>query len=389
MSSNLTKRADLKESAESSQSFYDKLFSTPGLQGTISANDANYWNAYNIYELVSYLYRHNETVFKNLENANETLATLEAHATELERAKNSDAVALSSDPLNTLYTVAGRTLGLRILDQLKNSILSDGDRNKLTLMFGSVRPMTSLFSVVGLLNRQNTQSGPLSRLPELGAAMVIELISDDVDGGMPEENKLQVRFYYYPDAGVQDEPTLFSLYGSGNGGYSIPYTTFKTHMENDGLTPEQWCDVCKTSSSWCASESSDSSDSSSSGSNSKCSSGLSRAVAGVIGAVVTAAIFGLIFAVVFGILGFRIQRSHPQSREGAFGGFKGPEKRPSDPDLTTSKGGAAQERIGSWEMRDDGAAVTTNDFSRRGGRRTEDDGISVLDATPVRAHESV
>jgi hypothetical protein len=393
METNLTTRAELVETAKTSQNFYEKLLSTAPLQGFIPAKDANFWNAYEIYELVSYLYRHNETVFKNLANANQTHATLYRYAAQMERAKTSGPVAATNDPLNVLYSVAGRTLGLSMLNQLKRSILTKAERGKLSLMFGSFRPIASLSSVLELPDRRNAASSPLSVLPEPGAAVVAELISNDMYGIIPEESELQVRFYYYPDAGSQETPTLIRAYGSGLGGASIPYSSFKTRMQSEGLTPSQWCNVCKAtsaSSPWCALESDDA-DNANHGSSSGGKSGLSPAVGGVIGAVVTLAVAGLVFAILFGLFGFRFQRSGRQSRTGSFGGFKGPEKRASDADVDTSKGGAAP-RIGSWEMRDDGAApgglATTNDFSRH-GQRADEDGISVLDATPVRAHESV
>ncbi|KAI9170943.1 hypothetical protein HJFPF1_00422 [Paramyrothecium foliicola] len=398
MNNNLTKREDLVNLAQESQSFYDDLFSKSPLEGTMDSKDINFWNAFNVYKLVGYLFRHNETVFKNLENANQTFITLNSYATQLERAKTSNAVARVDDPINTVYTVAGRTLGMHILNQLSNAILSNAERNKLTLMFGTSRPMTSLFSLMGLLTRENTLSGPLSRIPETGSAMIIELISDDVAGGIPEENKLQVRFYYRAGPEDNDELNLYSLYGSGNGGFSIPYNTFKTRMESDGLTPGQWCGICSAASSvspWCFNGTSGYSGSSGNSATGS-SSGLSRTASGAIGAVVMAGVIGLVFALLFGVLGFRLRRDHPQQRSTGLGGFKGAEKMASDPDLATPKGGAAQERIGSWEMGNDGhgaqaggAGIITRDFSRHNGRRADEDGISFVGATPVRAHESV
>lgn len=124
---------------------------------------------------------------------------------------------------------------------------------------------------------------------------------------------------------------------------------------------------------------------------------MSLPVAGIIGAVIMGAIIALIGLGLFVIGGFRFSRSDPKERKSSLGGFKGAEKMASDTDVRVGKGGAQQERVGSWELQDGGASPTTGqagivteDFHRNERRNGDDeDGISVMGATPVNVRESV
>jgi len=69
---------------------------------------------------------------------------------------------------------------------------------------------------------------------------------------------------------------------------------------------------------------------------------------------------------------------------------------PGDPDVTVTKVGAREERVGSWELRDDGgrgppmttAGIVTRDFHQASRRMEDSDGVSVNEP-PVHARESV
>lgn len=396
---NLTNTKAIQDSVRQSQDLYRKLFSSAPLQGTVPPTSATYLNAYEIYDLVSYLYTHNETVFKGLKDADSTLDTLRTNAFDLERAKTSHNSTTKDDPLNVLYSIAGRTLAYQVASKLNGTVAANGASRRMTLMFGSFRPLLSFLSVGGLLTKENLSSGPFSRLPEPGAAMVFELISERYSsnsGGFPSADDLKIRFSYRATANANETFATYPLFGSGFGGPSIPYTSFMQRMQDRGTSPVDWCGVCNPGATapWCASSSGDKGGSCSPYG----SSGISPAVGGVIGAVIMAALIGLSSLALFALGGFRLQRPGTNERSGTLGGFQGAERMAQDPDVAVSKVGSREERIGSWELRDGGgggehqvpsanAGIVTRDF-HRATSRMEEDGVSVSGA-PVNAHENV
>ncbi|POR34591.1 Heterokaryon incompatibility protein 6, OR allele, partial [Tolypocladium paradoxum] len=392
---NLTNTKAIRDSVSQSQDLYQGLFSSAPLQGTIPLTSATYLNAYEIYDLVSYLYTHNETVFKGLRDANSTLNALRSNAFDLERAKTSLNSTTKDDPLSVLYSIAGRTLAYQVANNFNGTVAANGASRKMTLMFGSLRPLLSFLSVGGLLTRETLASGPFSRLPEPGAAMVFELISgrySSNSGGFPSAADLSIRFYYRATANANETFATYPLFGSGFDGPSVPYTSFVQRMQDRGTSPVDWCGVCNpgAAASWCPNSSSDK------GGSCSGNSGISPAVGGVIGAVIMAALMGLASLALFALGGFRVQRPAKSERSSTLGGFKGAERMAQDADVAVSKGGSREERIGSWEMRDGGrerhvpstnAGIVTRDFHRTTSRM-EEDGVSVSGA-PVHARESV
>lgn len=387
MNTNLTKREDLAELANSTFSFYQRLFGTGPLNGTIDMSYANFWYASEIYEFVNYMYSHNETVHDDLLLPTTTLPRLKSYATTLERAMNSKITSDDEDSLNILYTIAGRTLAQQVAEQFIDNIDEAGVTTRLTLMFGSFRPLLSFFSLGGLVTRANSETSEFSTIPEPGAAMVFELIGDDPDhpDSLPTFDKLSIRFYYRATAD-EDEPfSRFSLFSSGFDGASIPYSAFVDEMQSLGKNPGEWCNICKPDLSWCNSYYPTVAE--------HHSTSLNPALAGLIGAIVTTAVLGLVCLALFFLFGFRLQRGPPKERNSSLGGFKGAEKMASDTDLAITKGGV-HERVGSWELRGGEevppvtttAGIVTSDF---GSRKADDDGISVLNERPVKPHESV
>ncbi|KND94197.1 Heterokaryon incompatibility protein 6, OR allele, partial [Tolypocladium ophioglossoides CBS 100239] len=396
MGTNLTNTKAIQDSVSQSKDLYQTLFSSAPLQGTIPLTSATYLNAYEIYDLVSYLYTHNETVFKGLKDANNTLNTLRANAFNLERAKTSHNSTSKDDPLNVLYSIAGRTLAYQVANNLNGTVAANGASRKMTLMFGSLRPLLSFLSVGGLMTRENLASGPFSRLPEPGAAMVFELISERYSsnsGGFPSTDDLKIRFYYRTTANANETFVTYPLFGSGFDGPIVPYMSFVQRMQDRGTSPVDWCGVCNpgATASWC-------SNSSSSGDSSSGNSSISPAVGGVIGAIIMAALIGLVSLGLFALGGFRVfrvQRPGKNERSSTLSGFKGPERMAQDADVAVSKGGSREERIGSWEMRDGdrehqvfstNAGIVTRDFHSTTSRM-EEDRVSVSGA-PVKARES-
>ncbi|KAJ6786825.1 hypothetical protein PWT90_02653 [Aphanocladium album] len=345
-STNLTTNPDLKDAAQKNADFYTNLFSSVPLQGTIPADEANFFNAYDIYNLVSYEFTHNETVFANLTDADKTIPRLAADAFTMERAKSDPGASTANDTASVTLTIAGRTLAKQVADQMSLNANRTADRSRqMTLMFGSFEPLMAFFSVTGLLNRDNVLSTPLGNVTAPGAAIVFELIGEDPHDKslFPKPEDLNVRFVYRPTAEESEKFQVFSLFNSGNGGRTIPYLAFQGKMNSIGRDAVDWCKICRPGSAtaWCQ-------EVPSSGPGTKGDSHgrsqMSPALAGVIGALIMGALVGLaVLGLCFG--GFRLRR-----RGGAGAGFRGAEKGPVDQDVQYGNGGDAQERIGSWEM---------------------------------------
>ncbi|PMB73877.1 hypothetical protein BM221_001304 [Beauveria bassiana] len=375
---NLTTNPTLKDAAQKSADFYTKLFSSGPLQGAVAADDANLFNAYDIYNLVRYENMHNATVASNLANADETLARLAADAFTMERAKSDPGSSTANDTASVALTIAGRTLAHLVADQLVLDANRTASRvQRLTLLFGSFQPLMALFSVAGLLTRDNVLSTAIGNVTAPGAAIVFELIGQNAKGaaGFPKPEDLSVRFVFRPTADESDAFQVFSLFGSGNGGRSIPYLAFREKMAPIGREAADWCRICKPSgsaSAWCQEGTAGGAD------NGRAR--MSPAVAGVIGAVIMGALVALAVLALCGPGGFRLRR---RSRDGA--GARGAEKRGGDPDVTYGSGGEAQERIGSWEMKGQPKSESRVQQQRRS--LDEDAGSDVENATPVKTRE--
>ncbi|KAM3551469.1 hypothetical protein ARSEF4850_007853 [Beauveria asiatica] len=375
---NLTTNPTLKDAAQKSADFYTKLFSSGPLQGALAADDANLFNAYDIYNLVRYEYMHNATVRANLADADATLARLAADAFTMERAKSDPGSSTANDTASVALTISGRTLAHLVADQLNlDANRTAGRVQRLTLLFGSFQPLMALFSVAGLLTRDNVLSTPIGNVTAPGAAIVFELIEQNAKGaaGFPKPEDLSVRFVFRPTADESDAFQVFSLFGSGNGDHSIPYLAFREKMASIGREAADWCRVCKPSgsaSAWCQEGSAGGADNG--------GGRMSPAVAGVLGAVIMGVLVALAVLALCGLGGFRLRH---RSRDGA--GSRGAEKRGGDPDVTYGSGGVAQERIGSWEMK--GQPKSESRVQQQRSSFDEDAGSDVENATPVRTRE--
>ncbi|KAM3510881.1 hypothetical protein MY11210_005484 [Beauveria gryllotalpidicola] len=381
---NLTTNPTLKGAAKKSADFYTKLFRSGPLQGALAAADANLFNAYDIYNLVRYEYTHNATVAANLANANATLERLAADAFAMERAKSDPGSSTANDTASVALTIAGRTLAHLVADQMHaDANRTTGRVQRLTLLFGSFQPLMALFSVAGLLTRDNVLSTPVGNVTAPGAAIVFELIEQSPKGaaGFPKPEDLSVRFVFRPTADASDTFQEFSLFDSGNGDRSIPYLAFRDKMTSIGRDAADWCRVCKPStgpaSAWCQEGSADGGDN---GGDNGGGARMRPAVAGVIGAVIMGALVALAGLALYGLGGFRLRR---RSRDGA--GCRGAEKRDGDPDVRYGSGGEAQERIGSWEMK--GQPKSESSVQQQRTSFDDDAGSDVEGAAPVRTRE--
>lgn len=372
----------VKDKASASNEFYQHLFSTAPLQGTVDPSMADFAHAHDIYQLVNYLYTHNETVYKGLEDAPKTLQTLREYAFALQSAQTQASSSNSNDTQSVVKTLPGRTLAHAVAVQLEDFVVRGDFASKMTLMFGSYEPLMAFFSVAGLLTRDNVEDGPMGNVTASGATIVFELIGENSEdlNSIPGTEDLRVRFLYSPTADKDAELEVYSLFGSGFDGNSIPYTAFLREMKSRGRDAVDWCELCnpEEGSTWCSSTSS---------ATHEAKSRMNPAVAGVIGAIIMGGLVALAGLGLFCIGGYGIHRNRSGER------FKGPEKRPGDRDVQVGNEGDHQERIGSWEMRDGhaakasgGDAPASTDHQRN---PFDDDYASDIGAAPVKARESV
>ncbi|KAJ4222215.1 hypothetical protein NW759_006635 [Fusarium solani] len=395
ITTNLTSDEQLNNLYQSTLPFYQNLFSTEPFVGTIDIGYAHFWNAFELWEYADYMYRHNETVHRGMSNANVTLGFLNSYATTLLRAQNSYKERQGdNDPLGILYSIAGRTLANRVTQLFQNNINWKGEYNKLSLMFGSLEPIMSFVSLAGLVTGDEIFKEPFSSLPEPGAALVFELFGEDPDfpNRQPSADTLRVRLSYRASADADEDFANQGLFSPSPDG--VLYTEFLETMQNLGRTANDWCDICSpTPAPWCLLNAVENLDLS--------SSTIGPAIGGIIGAIIMLVVVAIVFAGLYFLGGVRLSRNTPPpaeepQTEAAVGGFKGSERKDGDPDVVVTKTGVHHERVGSWELRGGNLSPQTSGIVNKDlgpdPRRSlsdDEDGISVMGATPVKEHEAV
>lgn len=342
----------------STDEFYDSLV-PEFLNGIFPNGSVGYFDAYYIWDYLNYGYIHNSTVADNLDP--EEIARVKVLAADWVFAMYANTSISGNTEGDQVGTIAGRTLASKILQAFLTTINTQGETDKMTLLFGSFEPMVSFAALASLVNPQNSA---FYNLPEPGSSFVFELFAlrDNDIGTYPELDELYVRFIYQNGTDEYDAPIEYPLFGRSPSQSMMTLTDFVAGLQRIMIrNVEDWCETCSSYSIFCPaftdSESRFGQDTSS-------RSGLSPAVAGVIGAIVALVVFALIVAAVMFLCGLRLQKMH-RNRRSELGGFKGAEKLASDQDLTLPKGGAGaiitepgsayvrgHERVGSWELRD-------------------------------------
>ncbi|KZL70946.1 histidine acid phosphatase [Colletotrichum tofieldiae] len=391
---------------EASLPGYQALFSTPPLNdGIISLSNANFWDAYNLYQYVRYRYSHEQAIYDAMQDdyaQQSQFLMMYARQQQLNMTSNQAVSGLKKGDM--IRTIAGRTLARKVVDAFKANGNYAGYSNKMTLMFSSHEPFMSFFSLAKLQREDQTLLSPFWNIPENGAAMVFELIGDQPDepNTYPTEENLYVRFLYRENANADTPFKEYSLFGLSDTETRVTYSYFKQEMLRFGVDISTWCSICGSVQSFCEWRTTKTQPTVG---ESIRSAVQKPVVAGVIGAAIVLAVLGLVVVAAAVLGGFRIHRAGPgagpeakgqDSRVAGLGGFKAAEKMASDPDLSISKRGVHHERQGSWELRD-GLDVTTGQAgivvdkssSTFRSKSIDEDAISVLGASPVKPRENV
>ncbi|ODH47824.1 hypothetical protein GX48_06090 [Paracoccidioides brasiliensis] len=406
--------------ATESVAFYSSIYSRI-LRGIFSVQNTNFINAIAIWEFLNYQYIHNMTARSviSLEDVNHAryLADRFAFATN----GNISTSGQGRDDNGDLLAVAGKTLSRYIVSSFENNIGTNGNGNKLALVFGRHEPMVAFAALAKLATDRYPN---FFGLPEHGASMVFELFSTGSSsplGQYPSQNDLMVRFFLRNGSnpsGTEPPLTSYPLFGRPEGSPGIPYREFRSEMANIMLSVAGWCQTCVSESVFCPSYLANFGRSGTGPSSRR----LSSVVSGVIGAVVSLCVVGLLAGLASWLLGLRVRRTATRRRSD-LGGFKGGNRLASDPDLTFGGKAGQQgvgvfvkqddyergnssgdnhgghERIGSWELRSK-SAISKPESDTESTRRLrgnasgrvsfeeEDAAVSTI-AEPVKAHEHV
>ncbi|ETI21138.1 hypothetical protein G647_07482 [Cladophialophora carrionii CBS 160.54] len=353
----------------STEDFYSSL-QPDLLDGVFSDASVGYYDAYYIYDYLSYASIHNTTAAQHL--SMEELTKAKILADDWVFALNADVDTSGSIPGDHIRAIAGRTLATRILQAFYTTINTQGASDKMTLLFGSFEPMVAFAALAGLVSPQNAA---FYNVPEPGASFIFELYSlqaEDIDT-YPDTSDIYVRFFYQNGTDAYSSLVAYPLFGMSPSQTLISLADFISGLEGFLMfNIDDWCTTCNSFSVFCPAFTNTDGNLDSSTALSPSHHGLSPAVAGVIGALVTLAVAALLFAAVMLLGRVRFHRV-PKRRRSDLNGFKGGNKLASDQDLTIPKGGAGatvihnedpaypapvrgHERVGSWELRDQAKA---------------------------------
>ncbi|KAF2189481.1 phosphoglycerate mutase-like protein [Zopfia rhizophila CBS 207.26] len=390
-----------------SASYYEALNASV-FDGHLRQDLIDYYNAYLVWDYLSYKYTHDKDVFEIFANDSSyhgVYDQLRYLANEQAWYFYGNSSGSSSD--GDTRSMAGRTLAALILGQFQKMIINNGNSTNgnshpLSLLFGEHEPFISLFSLMEL---EFLNSGFMA-IPPFASSMVFELFSmgSGNDDFPSDEKDLWVRFYFQNGTDYEGSLRSYPMFGRGPSGTDMPWLEFQDMMSRIMTnTLSDWCQQCSAPSIFCWGVDNSTLNILVPNRNQK----VTPAVAGVIGAVVTLAVAGLLFALAMLVGGIRFHRVN-SSKKSDLGGFKGSAKLASDADLHLPKNGAPpagiisfgggdkarnepRERVGSWELRQKefGPGGAKSEDLGNESRKGSFEAIEAAMTKPVQPHERV
>jgi hypothetical protein len=378
------------------RTMWDKIF-----VGAFPENTATFAYAYDLYEYALYQYTHDNVTRSKMTPVD--LAMLAELAGTQQRDINGNLTFSGAIQGDMIRAISGRMLAGKVLERMKLNIASEGATNKMNLMFGSFEPFVAFFALSQLVD--GPSQGNFQEIPNQGAAMTFELFSmGGNSSSYPQTRDLWVRFLYR-NSSIPGTPFIpYPIFGNGNSQDRMQYNDFASAMQAvavDGIAG--WCNLCGSINLFCQALKSNAGGSTDPtlGGIPTNSNDINPVVAGVIGAAVTLFFAGSLFlgTMLFG--GVRYYVAEKKGRTSTLGGFKGAQKMASDSDLAYARSGARHERTSSWELRnggkaaEEGAAGATVQPPKNVATSTvsakdhEDDGISIMEHTPVKPRETM
>ncbi|KAI0124662.1 histidine acid phosphatase-like protein [Xylariales sp. AK1849] len=298
-SNNYLTSSEYLASLDGSRDFYGDLL--PVINGTFTASQANFKNAYTIFDLINVATIHNSTIPSEDLLTNSTLD-------ELLWLANAHEWGLAYNETDQIRAIAGATLAAQIMQQL-NTTVTGKSKEPLGVQFGAYGSFLSFFGLAQLPK----VSGDFMGIVGYASSMVFELVttSDNVSASSyPATSDISVRFLFTNGSAAEHAPVAYPLFGQNE--TLLPWTTFVDEMNSFAIgDSKSWCTACGNSTGVCA-EYAGSSGSSGSGDDSTASStssgGISLPVAGVIGALVTLVVILGVEALVYALAGLKLVR---------------------------------------------------------------------------------
>lgn len=256
----------------------------PMINRTFTAAQANFKNAYSIFDLLNVASIHNSSDEFQSEDllTNETFFQLRTLADQHE-------FGLAYNNSEPIRAITGAIIASQVVTALNGTITGKG-ANKLNIQFGAYGGMTSYFGLANL-----TEVNPdFYGVADYASTLTWELVTNATVNATswPTADQISVRFLFHNGTtSNSSEPVEYPLFNSGQ--TPIPWNDFVSATNKFSVNGQaQWCQVCGNSTGVCSADElgGSSSGSSSSSSSSSSGGGMSKAVAGVIGAMVTLAV---------------------------------------------------------------------------------------------------
>ncbi|KAL1861538.1 hypothetical protein Daus18300_008801 [Diaporthe australafricana] len=287
---------------DQTRTFYQDLL--PVYNTTFDSAEANFKNAYAIFDYVHVSQIHNTSIPSDDLLNNDTVVQLQtlANAHELGLAYN------ASEPVRA---IAGAVLAAQILDALNDTLeasLKKTSAERFNVQFGAYASFMSFFGLSNL----TTTSEDFKGIVDYASSMAFELVTNATVNGTDapttvSPDDVSVRFLFSNGSASDSAPAQeYPLFGQSE--TTISWNDFVTNMQKFSIGDTQsWCTACGNSTGVCAgtASSSDSGSGSGSGSSSNSRSGLSAGAAAAVG---VCSLLGLVLLLILGaaLAGFRV-----------------------------------------------------------------------------------
>ncbi|KAL7628125.1 hypothetical protein AAE478_002323 [Parahypoxylon ruwenzoriense] len=300
-SNNYFKSAEYARTLDETRDFYAGLL--PVINGTFGAGQANFKNAYTIFDYINVATIHNQSIPAADLLTAPTFARLKtlADAHEWNLAYNSS---------DTIRAIAGATLAAQVVDQLNGTLTTKGGA-PLAVQFGAYASFMSFFGLAQLA----AVSPDFTGVVDYASSMVFELVTNasvDAAAGAaqqdyPAVDDISVRFLLANGSAAQNPLRAFPLFGTGR--TLLPWTTFAAEMAKFSIgDTAAWCTACGNTTGLCAASAAagSSSDGDGGAATTTSGNGISLPVAGVIGALVTLVVILGVEGLVYALAGLKL-----------------------------------------------------------------------------------
>ena len=286
---------EYRRTLEATRAFYAGLL--PVINGTFTAEQANYKNAYTIFDLVNVATVHNATI------PSADLLT-DAALRELQVRANEHQWNLAYNASDEIRAVAGSVLAAQVVQQLNATLAGRGKAPPLGVQFGAYASFLSFFGLAQL----PAVSADFTGIVGYAASMVFELVTNATvsEDEYPSPDDVSVRFLFANgSAGTDDALVAYPLFGQSE--LTLPWADFADGMNRFAIgDTADWCAACGNTTGMCAAFAPKDGSGDAAGASSTSGSRISTPVAGVIGALVTLAVILGLEALVYALAGFRL-----------------------------------------------------------------------------------